>query len=159
MITMQQWLDKYGESQQNQTNKMSHRICVPTIFFSVLGLLWSIPHQFLMDLFPFMGSFANFATIFCIACSIFYLRLSFPIFLGMIVIAIVYLSIFNWIYAMPSLSLWMVSLTIFVVAWIGQFIGHKIEGEKPSFIDDLKFLLIGPAWLLSFVFSKLRIKY
>lgn len=156
---MQQWLDKYGESHQNQTNKIIHWICVPTIFFSVLGLLWSIPHQFLMDLFPFMGSFANFATIFCIACSIFYLRLSFPIFLGMIGIAILYLSICNWIYMNPNLSLWMVSLAIFLVAWIGQFIGHKIEGEKPSFVDDLKFLLIGPAWLLSFVFSSLGIKY
>jgi uncharacterized membrane protein YGL010W len=158
-MTMQQWLDKYGESHQNHTNKLIHWICVPTIFFSVLGLLWSIPHGFLMELFPFMGNFANFATVFCIACSIFYLRLSIPIFLGMIVIAIVFLSICNWIDTNFSTPLWIVSLTIFVIAWIGQFIGHKIEGEKPSFIDDLKFLLIGPAWLLSFVFSSLGIKY
>ena len=51
------------------------------------------------------------------------------------------------------------SLMIFIVAWIGQFIGHKIEGKKPSFFQDLQFLLIGPAWLLSFIYDKLGIKY
>ena len=50
-------------------------------------------------------------------------------------------------------------LGIFIVSWIGQFIGHKIEGQKPSFFDDLKFLLIGPAWLLSFIYKKIGIKY
>lgn len=159
MMTIQQWLDKYGESHQNKTNKMIHWICVPTIFFSVLGLFWSIPHGFLTDLFPFAGNFANFATIFCIACSIFYLRLSFPIFLGMMSIAVIFLSICNWIDTSLSVPLWAVAIIIFVVAWIGQFIGHKIEGEKPSFLDDLKFLLIGPAWLLSFVYNSLGIKY
>ena len=58
-----------------------------------------------------------------------------------------------------AVSLWKVSLLIFVVAWIGQFIGHKIEGKKPSFFEDLQFLLIGPAWLLSFVYKRFNIKY
>ncbi len=158
-MTMQQWLDKYGESHQNHTNKLIHWVCVPAIFFSVLGLLWSIPHGFLMELFPFMGNFANFATLFMVACSLFYLRLSIPIFLGMIAVAFVFLVLCNWIDTSFSTPLWIISLIIFVVAWIGQFIGHKIEGEKPSFIDDLKFLLIGPAWLLSFIFTSLGAKY
>ena len=55
--------------------------------------------------------------------------------------------------------LWRISLCIFVIAWIGQFIGHKIEGKKPSFFQDLQFLLIGPAWLLSFFYNKIGIKY
>jgi uncharacterized membrane protein YGL010W len=49
---------------------------------------------------------------------------------------------------------WAICLTLFVVAWIGQFIGHKIEGKKPSFFKDVQFLLIGPAWLLSKVYRK-----
>ena len=56
-------------------------------------------------------------------------------------------------------QVWRLSLGIFVVAWIGQFIGHKIEGKKPSFFQDLQFLLIGPAWLMGFIFRKLHIKY
>ena len=59
-------------------------------------------------------------------------------------------------YQMP---LWIFSVIIFVIAWIGQFIGHRIEGKKPSFIEDLQFLLIGPAWLLSFIYKKIGIKY
>ena len=41
---------------------------------------------------------------------------------------------------------------VFVLAWIGQFIGHLIEGKRPSFFKDLQFLLIGPAWLMAFVY-------
>lgn len=54
---------------------------------------------------------------------------------------------------------WMVFVGIFVLAWIGQFYGHKIEGKKPSFLKDLQFLLIGPIWLLHFVLKKAGLKY
>ena len=57
------------------------------------------------------------------------------------------------------LSLWKISLFVFTIAWIGQFVGHKIEGKKPSFFQDIQFLLIGPAWLLSFIYNKYGIKY
>jgi uncharacterized membrane protein YGL010W len=52
-----------------------------------------------------------------------------------------------------------VSLGVFVIAWIGQFIGHKIEGKKPSFFDDLRFLLIGPLFVLSFLYRRFHIAY
>jgi uncharacterized membrane protein YGL010W len=52
-----------------------------------------------------------------------------------------------------------VSLTVFVVAWIGQFIGHKIEGKKPSFFEDLRFLLIGPLFVLGFVYRRFKVAY
>jgi uncharacterized membrane protein YGL010W len=50
-------------------------------------------------------------------------------------------------------------LLIFILAWVGQFIGHKIEGMKPSFFQDLQFLLVGPMWLMHFVFKKLGLRY
>ena len=56
-------------------------------------------------------------------------------------------------------QLFFIYLSIFIGSWIGQFIGHKIEGKKPSFFEDLQFLLIGPAWLLSFIYKKIGIKY
>jgi uncharacterized membrane protein YGL010W len=56
-------------------------------------------------------------------------------------------------------EMWHLCLVVFVLAWIGQFIGHKIEGKKPSFLDDLKFLLIGPIWLLHFLFKKIGLRY
>lgn len=54
---------------------------------------------------------------------------------------------------------WMIFLAVFIITWILQFVGHKIEGKKPSFLKDLQFLLIGPIWLLSFVLKKLGIRY
>jgi uncharacterized membrane protein YGL010W len=45
-----------------------------------------------------------------------------------------------------SNTLWAL-VGIFVVAWIGQFYGHHLEGRKPSFLTDLQYLLIGPIWI------------
>jgi uncharacterized membrane protein YGL010W len=59
----------------------------------------------------------------------------------------------SWLYHL------LVSIAIFVLAWIGQFIGHNIEGKKPSFFKDLQFLLIGPAWLLHFALKSMGLPY
>jgi uncharacterized membrane protein YGL010W len=160
MKTTQQWLSEYGESHRNHTNKLIHWICVPAIMFSLIGLLSSIPADGLASLFPeSMAPFVNWGTIFLIFSLFFYLRLSLMMFLGMLIIA----TLMVWgNYALrvsSPLPLWLTSLIIFTVAWVGQFIGHKIEGKKPSFLKDLQFLLIGPAWLLSFVYQKLGIRY
>jgi uncharacterized membrane protein YGL010W len=56
------------------------------------------------------------------------------------------------------MPLWLLSIIIFSVAWVGQFYGHKVEGKKPSFVKDVQFLLIGPAWLMSFIYTKLGIQ-
>jgi uncharacterized membrane protein YGL010W len=52
-----------------------------------------------------------------------------------------------------------ISLGVFVLAWIVQFYGHKIEGKKPSFLKDVQFLMIGPAWLMHFIYKKIGISY
>ena len=75
----------------------------------------------------------------------------------MLLIAIVMIVSINWIEFFDP-TIWKLSLFIFVLSWIGQFIGHKIEGKKPSFFEDLQFLLIGPAWLLSFIYKKIGIR-
>ena len=87
---------------------------------------------------------------------IFYLRLSYTIALGMLGVALSMIASITWIEIIDP-SIWKLSMLIFILAWIGQFIGHKIEGQKPSFFEDIKFLLIGPAWLLSFIYKKLGV--
>jgi len=154
--TMQWYLDKYGESHQNDTNKLIHWICVPAIMFSLLGLIYAIP-------FPVeRGLFTNWAAVFLALALLYYLRLSVPMFLGFIVIVGLMLWGNNAIYEAVGRNagqLALVSLIIFAVAWVGQFVGHKIEGKKPSFLEDLQFLLIGPAWLLHFIYKKVGIRY
>jgi uncharacterized membrane protein YGL010W len=145
---------------QNKTNKIIHWICVPSIMFSLLGLLWSIPSGFLSELVPAsVAPYATFATLFVIFAVIFYLTLSFTLTIGMILISIPMLWGNNQIANNAAWPLWAISLIIFFVAWVGQFYGHKVEGKKPSFLKDVQFLLIGPAWLLHFIYKKLGIPY
>ncbi|MGZ3757813.1 MAG: Mpo1 family 2-hydroxy fatty acid dioxygenase [Mucilaginibacter sp.] len=155
------YFDQYAESHQNPTNKLIHWVCVPLIVFSLLGLVWSIPFPYLKFLGQYNGFF-NWAS-FLIAFSIFYYYRLSPV-LSYIMLLIV----FGFSYLITELDLWQkaggpavwqVSLGIFVLAWIGQFIGHKIEGKKPSFLDDIKFLLIGPIWLVHFILKRFKIRY
>ncbi|MBW4890868.1 DUF962 domain-containing protein [Mucilaginibacter sp. HMF5004] len=155
------YFDKYAESHQNYTNEIIHWICVPLIVFSLLGLVWSIPFPYI----KFLGRYnedLNWAS-FLIGFSIYYYYKLSPVlsyFMLIVVFVFTYgvMELANWS-AVGGPQLWQSCLVIFVLAWIGQFIGHKIEGKKPSFLDDIKFLLIGPIWLLHFVLLKWKIKY
>ena len=154
--TMDWFLEKYGESHQNTTNKIIHWFCVPAIMFSLFGLFYSIP--FLME----KTLFANWAAVFFAITLLYYLRLSIPMFIGFIPIGLAMLFGLDSIYhavGNSSSMLAYISLGIFVVAWIIQFIGHKIEGAKPSFLEDVQFLMRGPAWLLHFIYKKVGISY
>ena len=152
MKTVQQWLDEYAESHQNKTNQAIHFICVPAIFFSIVGLFMSIPSKlisnFLMINNPFLE---NWAALVLIVLLFFYIRLSFSIFVRMLTFSIICL-VGNYFLSTIT-PLFYSSLVIFVFAWIGQFYGHKLEGKKPSFFKDLQFLLIGPVWVFE-KFSK-----
>ncbi|MCI5058762.1 MAG: DUF962 domain-containing protein [Flavobacteriales bacterium] len=156
MPELKNLLTSYGKSHQNKINKAIHWICIPAIMFSLLGLLFVIP-------FPADKSlFMNWATIFLALVLLYYIRLSFMMFLGFAVIGGTLIWSVNSIYVnsdQNSLFVSLLSASVFVVAWVFQFIGHKIEGEKPSFLEDLQFLLIGPAWLLHFIYGKLGLKY
>lgn len=155
------YFDKYAESHQNHTNELIHWICVPLIVFSLVGLVWSIPFPYIKFLGKYNGMF-NWAS-FLIAFSIFYYYKLSPIlsyFMLLIVMAFCYIiTLLEQWHAAGGPWLWQSCLAIFVISWVGQFIGHKIEGKKPSFLDDIKFLLIGPIWLLHFILLRLKIKY
>ncbi len=152
MKTLQQWFDEYAVSHQNETNISIHYICVPAIFFSIVGIFMSIPSQFLSNLLQLNNSFIeNWATVALLLVLLFYLRLSFSMFLKMLIFSI--LCIVGNFYLGKHVPLLYTSIAIFVIAWIGQFYGHKVEGAKPSFIKDLQFLLIGPAWVIKKMFS------
>lgn len=150
-----QWFQEYGVSHQNPTNKLIHAVCVPLIMVSVLALIAEMPRPVWMDAIPFL----NWASLLVAASMIFYLRLSVPLALGMLAFSIAVLIGLREYSRMNISPLWQAALVMFVVAWIGQFIGHMIEGRKPSFVQDLKFLLIGPVWLLGFVYRRLGIRY
>ncbi|MFP5385869.1 MAG: DUF962 domain-containing protein [Bacteriovoracia bacterium] len=151
MRTFNQWMDEYGVSHQNPTNQMVHKICVPLIMFSVIGFLWSIPTPQIFENI----SFLNWATLFVVYCLGFYLYLNVIMFLGMLVQTLIMCYVAHQIYQTGNLLL--ISAVIFVLSWIGQFWGHKVEGKKPSFLQDIVFLLIGPLWVTRFFYKKIGI--
>ncbi|MDC3209662.1 DUF962 domain-containing protein [Chitinophagales bacterium] len=156
MKTAQEWFDAYGESHQNGTNKLIHWFCIPLIIFSLFGMLMAIP--FPESLF---GLYFNAAGFVLFLSLVFYLRLSFSLFVGFFIVGSLLLFVnFKLFQAigMDNGEMALISLGIFVLAWIGQFVGHKIEGAKPSFFEDLQFLMIGPAWLLQFIYKKFGVK-
>lgn len=153
MKTINQWLAEYGESHQNPINKTVHWICVPLIFFSIVGLLFSIKLPF----FSIGNIQGNVALIVIAFILIYYFTLSKSLTVGLLLFTSLCFYIAYLIEQSGFAPLWQVSITVFVLAWIGQFWGHKVEGKKPSFLKDLQFLMIGPAWLMSFIYQRLGI--
>src|SRR6478735_1534648 len=157
MRRIDQLLSEYGESHQNATNKAIHWICVPLIFFSIVGLIASIPSGIVQSILGEGNPYANWATVVLVVATAYYVTLSIPLSIGMVLFALLCLFVVNVIVRMNLAPLWAVSLIIFVLAWIGQFYGHKVEGKKPSFFKDIQFLMIGPAWLMHFIYKKVGI--
>lgn len=135
-------LARYAESHRHPVNELIHFVCIPAIMFSLLGILWAI-HPVA-------------ALLVVAAALVYYVRLSLPFAVGMAAMAAVMLGLLNML---PDGTVLVTSIGVFVLAWIGQFIGHHIEGKKPSFFDDLRFLLIGPLFVLSFLYRRMRLAY
>lgn len=156
MKTIDGWFQEYDVFHQNGTNKSIHAICIPIIMFSLLGLLQAIAwpaatasHRWL-----------NGATLLVVGSLLYYMSLSARLAVAMALISL------GMLWAQWQLATWLTpwqhvasNLAIFGVGWLGQFVGHKIEGKKPAFLDDLRFLLIGPLWLMAAAYRRAGFHY
>ncbi len=133
-------IGQYAESHRNPRNVLIHWLCVPIIVWCVIAFTWLI-HPWVAYAFGGLS----------IA---YYLTLSVPIAVAMAIFLAAALVITPYI---PHPGI--VAAVLFVVTWVFQFIGHEIEGKKPSFLDDLRFLMIGPVFLLAKAFRKAGIAY
>jgi uncharacterized membrane protein YGL010W len=147
MKTIHEWLDEYQDSHLNPANKLIHWICVPVIAFTVCGFLRALPGG---------NDVVNAATIMGALAFTYYAALSWRLALGMAPAFAAMYAAAQWSYHGLGVAahLWVMA-GVFFVAWVGQFIGHHIEGTRPSFFKDLQFLLIGPLWLMAHVYRKL----
>lgn len=136
MKTISEWLDEYSESHQNKTNKLIHWVCVPTIYFSIIGIIAHFS--------------ALLTALLLVLAFIFYARLDLVLAVAM---AALTLAMAWLIWILPVGVGFYIAL--FVFAWIGQFYSHKVEGKKPSFFKDLQFLLIGPLWCMDAYLGKI----
>ncbi|MDC0602594.1 DUF962 domain-containing protein [Aliiglaciecola sp.] len=146
-------LTEYGESHQNKTNILIHVVAVPAIYFVSLALIWAVPTPAFLDYFD-----VTWAHVIALPVLWYYFKLSGPIGAAMTLLTI---ACFGGVQLVErsGISVWQFSVVLFVVMWILQFIGHHIEGKKPSFFKDLQFLLIGPAWWWGHWLKRLNIHY
>lgn len=153
MKTLEQWFEEYAVSHQNPKNKAIHYVCVPAIYFSIVGLLMSIPSNLIANTLrlktPIIENWAVAVLLFVL---VFYIRLSVAMALKIALFSAICLIVNH--YVSQFVPLWIFSIGVFIIAWIGQFYGHNIEGKKPSFLKDLQFLLIGPAWVVENLFTR-----
>lgn len=151
---LDRWFDSYSGDHRDATNQRIHVVCVPAILWSVIALLWCIPAPASMFRPGIWAGLAMFAV------AVFYVRQSRRLGIGMAVAFFVLGVITRLLYdALGPRDLALLALAVFVAAWIGQFVGHRIEGRKPSFLTDLTYLLIGPAWVLAKLYRRLGLAY
>ena len=135
-------LAHYGESHRDPRNETIHFVAIPLIMLSLVGLIYS--------------AHPVAAYLFLAASMVYYVRLGSVAFLA--AMALVSAAILGLVYAMGERVL-PISVAIFVGAWIAQFVGHKMEGRKPSFFEDLQYLWVGPLFVLSRLFLRLGIRW
>ena len=135
MKTVTEWFDEYSESHQNKTNKIIHWACVPAILFSIIGILAQFS--------------AMLTALILVLTLVFYARLDLVLAVAMAAL----LFVMAWLIVILPVGVGFY-IGVFVIAWIGQFYGHKVEGKKPSFLKDLQFLLIGPLWCMDAYLGK-----
>ena len=135
MKTAEEWFADYNESHQDKTNKLIHWVCVPTILYSIIGTLMHFNALLTAGLIVLSLVFYNRLDL--------VLAVAMAAMMGTMVMLIAISPVGTKFY-----------LALFVLAWIGQFYGHKVEGKKPSFFKDLQFLLVGPAWCVDALLTK-----
>jgi len=155
MKTADQWLDEYADSHTNDINLVLHWVCVPLIVLSLVGLLWSLPVPLA---FREISPVLNWGTTFLMAAVVYYFIISLSLAFGILPFIVIVVTSVVWLETL-AIPLWISSGAIFVAAWIGQFVGHVLEGKKPSFFKDLQFLMIGPLWLLAKIYRRIGIPY
>jgi uncharacterized membrane protein YGL010W len=136
-----QLLAHYGESHQNRGNELIHFIAIPLIMLSLIGMLFAI-HPYV-------------AYAFVSASMVYYARLSAVFFISMALLSALAIVL---VLAMGKMVL-PLSASIFVGAWVLQFIGHRMEGKKPSFFEDIQYLWVGPLFVLSKLFEKTGVRW
>ncbi len=151
--TLQDWFNEYGESHINPTNQCIHNVAVPTIYMAIMGLLWDIPWPEV-----FNGPiWLNWSILAVVVTGGFYIRYSITLTIGIAILSMIGIALCLCLEAINT-PVWITSLVVFIIAWVFQFVGHKIEGKKPSFFKDLQYLLVGPGWVLAKLYRKLGLK-
>ena len=134
-------LDHYAQSHQHPVNERIHFVAIPLIMLSLIGMLFSLHPLIAYGLM--------------LASMVYYLRLSLTFTLAMAI----WSAIMLWLVHLMGDSRLSICLSVFAGAWVLQFLGHRIEGKKPSFFEDIQYLWVGPLFVLKPLCEKWRIAW
>lgn len=157
MRSLQDWLIEYARTHRNPRNQAIHVVCVPAIFVSLIGLLSAVrivPIEFMPTAAFVPAPAITAAWVLIAVAAIFYWRLSKRYAAIMVPMACLVSALSRWALDFWGPSWIWVCAAVFALAWVGQFVGHRIEGAKPAFFDDLGFLFIGPIWVVQEIRAK-----
>ena len=118
-------------------NKACHYVGIPLIVLAVLALLARVP------LLAIGGYDVTLAEVALVLVTAYYLTLD------AVLAAIMFAASVGLLFPGRPLPVW-VSVALFVVGWIFQFIGHYVyEKRSPAFYRNLVHLLVGPLWIVA----------
>ncbi|HEV7766848.1 MAG TPA: Mpo1-like protein [Thermoanaerobaculia bacterium] len=137
MQTVENLFADYASYHQTAGNKLFHRLGIPLIMLSLIGMLTQV------KLFE-VGTVRYDAAMLLIALSsAYYFIVEWRLGIAMIAVSIV------MYFVGAAIPFW-INFTLFVLGWIFQFIGHKVyEHKNPAFFRNFVHLLIGPLWILN----------
>jgi uncharacterized membrane protein YGL010W len=155
MTEMDSWLRRYEETHRDLTNPVFYWAAVPMVVLGTVGLLWALP---IPDEFFEISPLLNWGTAFLMASAVYYFIISVSLAIGMLPFVIGVAGINMWLVG-SNLPLPHVSLGLLLTGIIGLWLGHRNENGLRAVLQDLQFMMIGPAWLLSVLYRRLGIPF
>ena len=150
-----EWLQQYSRHHADGADQLLHRLMIPLLVTSVVGLLWAIP---VPTTFREATPVLNWGTIFLMAAIVYYFILSISLAFGALPIIASVVWAVMWLDRL-SYPLWMSSAALLITAWMGLRVSHRSPGLRPSLIGDLQYVMLGPVWLVSALYRRLGIPY
>lgn len=149
------WLQRYEETHQDLTNPVIYWAAVPLVVLGTVGLFWVLP---IPDEFFEISPLLNWGTAFLMATAVYYFIISVSLAIGMLPFIIGIAAINMWL-AGSEFSHLYVSLGLLVAGIIGLWLGHRNGNGLRAVLQDLQFMMIGPAWLLSVLYRRIGIPF
>lgn len=149
------WLHRYEETHSDLTNPAVYWAAVPMVVLGTVGLLWSLP---IPDAFFEISPLMNWGTAFLMATAVYYFIISVSLAIGMLPFIIGVAGINMWLDG-SDFSLLRVSIGLLLAGIIGLWLGHRNQNSIRPVLDDLQFMMIGPAWLLSVLYKRIGIPF
>lgn len=122
----------YASYHQTPGNKFFHRLGIPLIMLTLIGMLARAGVGHLNAAVALMA----FATVI-------YFMLEWRLAMAMLLVSVAFYA------AGLAIPFWW-NVALFVLGWIFQFVGHSVyEHKAPAFLKNFLHLLIGPMWILN----------